>query len=71
MEIFFIKNKNSSKSIYDFLYVQQNYNEIILTTNLTCGVDYESYISKYLILIEYSDDDKYDMLTNKNSKFLF
>ena len=39
--------------------------------NKSIGVDYEFYISDYLMSIKASDDDKYDMMTIKNSKFLF
>lgn len=42
-----------------------------LTINLSFGVDYEFYISDYIMSIKASDDDKYDMMTIKNSKVLF
>ena len=32
--------------------------------------DYDSYVSEYLTAIESVNDDKYDMLTKINSKFL-
>ena len=33
--------------------------------------DYKDYFMKYLVNIKDGEDGKYDMLTNKNSKFLF
>ena len=33
--------------------------------------NYSNYITKYLTAIKDINDDKYDMLTHKNSKFLF
>ena len=35
------------------------------------GMDYSTYVSEYLMVIKSVNDNKYDMLTNKNSKFLF
>ena len=32
---------------------------------------YEDYFMKYLVNINQNEDQKYDILTNKNSKFLF
>lgn len=62
----FFENKNSGESICDFFYAQCNHNQKLLTINLSFGVDYESYISDYLMSIKTSDDDKYDMMTTKN-----
>ena len=33
--------------------------------------DYDDYIMKYLVNIKDRNDEKYDMFTNRNSKFLF
>ena len=33
--------------------------------------DYDNYITKYLPLIQDGNDDRSDILTNKNSKFVF
>ena len=71
LEKFFFENKNSSESIYDFFFPQQNYDKKFLTINFTFGTDYKSYISEYLLLIKASDDDKCDMLTNKILNFSF
>lgn len=38
---------------------------------LTFSADYEAYISEYLMTIKSNNDNKYHMLTNKNSKLLF
>ena len=33
--------------------------------------DYEDYFMKYMVNIKDGEDEKYDMLTNKKSEFLF
>lgn len=67
----FFDIENSGDSIYDFFYVQQDYNKKFLKINLTFVADYYYYISKKLQAIKSLGDNKCDMLTNKNSKFLF
>ena len=34
---------------------------------LTFSADYEAYVSEYLMTIKSTNDDRYDILTNKNS----
>ena len=65
----FFNNVNSVESIYDFLVVQQNYTEKML--EFTFSADYKFYVSEYLMAIKNTNNDKYDMLTNKISTFLF
>ena len=38
---------------------------------LTFFTDYEAYFSEYFMAIKCTNDNKYDLLTNKNFKFLF
>ena len=54
--IFFFRNKIKEKKI-----------EIEIETT----EDYNDWISKYILVIKNVNDDKYGMLTHKNSKFLF
>ena len=70
METHFFDNKNSRGSIYDFFYSQQDYSKKLLRTKFTFSVDYDTYISEYLMAIKSTNDNKYDMLPN-NSKFPF
>ena len=56
--------------INDFFLAQQDYNRKLLWVKLTFGANCKSYTSKYLMGIKAKDDDKFDTLTNKRSKFL-
>ena len=38
---------------------------------LTFFTDCEAYFSEYFMAIKCTNDNKYDLLTNKNFKFLF
>ena len=68
----FFHNKNSVESIYDFFPAQQDYSKTLSKTKFTFSADYEAYILEYLMTIKSTMDDKYNMLTNKNSKkFIF
>ena len=37
----------------------------------TFDTNYDSFLSKYLMSIKAKDDDRFDMLADKNFKFLF
>lgn len=62
----FFDNKNSSDSTYDIFYAQQNYYKKLLKMKLAFVAGYYAYISKNLPEIKAHDDNKYNMLTNKN-----
>ena len=64
------KNQNSRESVYDFFYVQQDYDKL-LKIKLNFGADYDSYVSEYLMSVKVEDIDRFDIFTNKNSKFYF
>ena len=53
------------------IYIQQGYSENLLKIKFKFSVDYETYVSECLMAIKSITYNKYDMLTNKNSKFLF
>lgn len=38
---------------------------------LKFSTDYEACVSEYLMPIKFTNDNKYDLLANKNSKFHF
>ena len=67
----FVNNQNTGKSIYDFLLNQQDENKKKLPIDFSYDDNYTDYIIKYLPGINEVDDDKFDVLTNKNSKYLF
>ena len=67
----FINNQNTGESIYDFLLNQQDENKKKLLIDFSYDDDYTNYITKYLPGINKIDDGKFDVLTNKNSKYLF
>ena len=67
----FINNQNTGESIYDFVLNQQDQKKKQLPIDFSYDDDYTDYITKYLPSINEVDDDKFDVLTNKNSKYLF
>ena len=67
----FFDNVNSAEIIYKFLLAQQDTFKELLNIKFKTFDDYDEYITKYLAAIKNINDNKYDMLTNKNSKVLF
>ena len=64
-------NLNMNESIYDFILAQQENSKNLLKTRFSYGGDFDQYTRTYLGEIEARNDDKYDLLTNKISKYLF
>ena len=64
-------NINSDESICSFFIAQEDQTKKLLKTEFETSEDYKDYIEKYLLAIKNVNDDKYDMLTHKNSKYLF
>ena len=67
----FINNQNTGESIYGFLLNQQDENKKKLPIDFSYDDVYTNYITKYLSGINEIDDGKFDVLKNKNSKYLF
>lgn len=67
----FFDNIDSGKSIFDFFTAQYDCNKKLLQISLAFSADYDAYVSEYLTTIKNINDNKYNMLTNKNFKFLF
>ena len=67
----FVNNQNTNESIYDFLLNQQDERRKKLPVDFPYDDDYTDYITKYLPSINEADNDKFDVLSNKNSKYLF
>ena len=64
-------NTDTNESIYDFFKNQEDKTKKRIAFEFILSDDYEDYFMKYLVNIKDGEDEKYDMLTNKNSKFLF
>ena len=67
----FINNQNTGESIYDFVLNQQDEKKKELLIHFSYDDNYTDYITKYLPSINEIDDDKFDVLTNINRKYLF
>ena len=67
----YYENFNTNESFYDYIFVQQDANKKTLKTKFSFSRNFNQYIREFQVGIKAQDEDKYDMLTNKNSKFLF
>ena len=67
----YYENFNTNESFYDYIFVQQDTNKKTLKTKFSFSRNFNQYIREFQVGIKAQDEDKYDMLTNKNSKFLF
>ena len=63
-------NENLNESIYSFFLAQQDYTKKLLI-EFEISDNCENYILEYIDAIKNRNDDKYDMLTHKNSNFFF
>ena len=66
----FFNKKNNGESIYDLFAAQQDYSKRLLKMRLTFLADHDAYVSKYLMAIKSTNNNKSDMVTNSNLKFL-
>lgn len=66
MEIYVV-----NESIYGFFKNQEDETKKLIDFEFILSDDYEYYFMKHLVNIKDGQDEKYDMFTNKNSKFLF
>ena len=63
-------NTDTNESIYDFFKNQEDKTKKRIAFEFILSDDYEDYFMKYLVNIKDGEDEKYDMHTDKNSKFL-
>ena len=70
MEIFH-ENTDTNESIYSFFQNQEDETKKWIDFDFILSDDYNDYFMKYLVNIKDGEDEKYDMLTNKNSKVWF
>lgn len=64
-------NLNMNKSIYDFILAHQDDSKKLLRSNFSFGGNFQQYIKTYLSGIDMQNDNKFHLLTNKSSKYLF
>ena len=64
-------NNDTNKSIYSFFENQENETKKRIDFDFVLSDDHGDYFMKYLVNIKDGNDEKYDILTNRNSKFLF
>ena len=64
-------NIDTNKSLYSFFENQEDETKKWIDFEFVLSDNYEDYFMKYLANIKDGNDEKYDMLTNRNSKFLF
>lgn len=55
---------NNRESLYHLFYAQQDYSKKLLEMEFVFSTDYKAYVFEYLIAIKFTNDDKYNMLTN-------
>ena len=64
-------NIDTGESIYSFFITQQDYTKKLIPKEFHFFDNYEDYIMNNLTQIESESDDALDMLTRKNTKFIF
>ena len=64
-------NNDTNKSLYLFFQQQEDQTKKWVDYEFILDESYEDFFMKYLVNINQNEDQKYDILTNKNSKFLF
>ena len=67
----YFDNFNTKKILYNLILMQQDTSKKILNVRIIFGEDFQQYTRKYLAGIKVKIDEKYDITTNKNSKYLF
>ena len=63
-------NFNTNESIYDFLLAQQGYEKKLTNGDFCYWGDFSKYINEFLSGIDSEADDRFDLLTDKNAKYL-
>ena len=67
----FYDNHNTEENFYSFLLSQQNDQAAFIPKKFSYGNTFEKYISDYLQNFSIDDQEKFDLLAFKNSKYLF
>ena len=67
----FYDNHNTGENFYNFLLSQQNDEAAYVPKRLSYKNSFEAYISSFLQSFSINDQEKFDLLAFKNSKYLF
>ena len=66
----FYDNFNTQESFYDFLLNQQDQKKKIIKKKTSFSHTFKRYLHQFLQSFDVREIDKYDLYSNKNSKFL-
>ena len=64
-------NIDTNESIYSFFQQQEDSSKAFINFDFIFGDNYSDYFQQIFNKFKAKEDDKYDVLTNKNSKYLF
>ena len=67
----FYSNYNTGENFYSFLLSQQNDEAAYVPKKLSYSSTFEGYISNFLQQFSIGDQEKFNLLSFKNSKYLF
>ena len=67
----FYDNHNTDKNFYNFLLSQQNDEAAYVPKKFSYNNSFEKYITTFLQAFSIDDQEKFDLLAFKNSKYLF
>ena len=67
----FYYNHNTEENFYSFLLSQQNDEAAYVPKKFSCNNTFEKYIINFLQNFSIDDQEKFDLLAFKNSKYLF
>ena len=67
----FYNNHNMGQNFYNFLFSQQNDNAAFVPKKFSYQRSFESYISNFVPAFSIDDQEKFNLLAFKNSKYLF
>ena len=67
----FYDNHNTGENFLNFFLSQQNEEAAFIPKNLSYSNSLENYISSFLESFSIDDQEKFDLLAFKNSKYLF
>ena len=67
----FYDNHNTDKNFYNFLLSQQNDEAACVPKKFSYNNSFEKYITTFLQAFSIDDQEKFDLLAFKNSKYLF
>ena len=67
----FYNNHNTEENFYNFLLLQQNGEAAEVPKKFSYSNSFEKYITEFLQKFSVDDQEKFDMLSFKNSKYLF